>query len=50
MNSTIEVKPALQGEELRKLVIDSVRKVFEADSKHFIDECLKRVTKDKAAA
>jgi hypothetical protein len=50
VNSTTEIKPALVGEELKKLVIESVRKVFDLDSEHVIDECLKLVSKDKAAA
>lgn len=46
----IEVKPILQGEKLKKLVIESVCKLFEADSKYFIDGYLEHVTKEKAAA
>ncbi len=50
MNSTIEVKSHLVGDELKKLVIESVCKVFEADSKHFMDGYLEHLAKEKAEA
>ena len=50
MNNTPEPKPTLAGEELKKLVIESVSKVFEADTKNFIDAYIKHAAKGKVAA
>lgn len=50
MNSTIEVKPTLAGEELREFIIESVRKLFEEDSKYFIDGYIEHVAKEKVGA
>jgi hypothetical protein len=47
MNSTIEVKPPVSGEELKKLIMENISKVFEADSKHFIDGYIEHVAKEK---
>ena len=49
MESVIE-KPAFADKELERLVVDAVNKVFESDSKYFVDEYVKHVSKEKVAA
>jgi len=44
-------QPTLKGEQLKKAVLASVNKMFEGDSKHFMDGPAKRnESKGKAAA
>ena len=50
MKSAIEVKPTLTLKELKNVVMESIRKLFDEDSKHFIDGYIKHVAKEKASA
>ncbi len=47
---TLVTEPTLKGEQLEKVVLENVNKLFEEDSKHLVDDYVKKVPKGKDAA
>lgn len=46
---TTEMMPTLKREQFEKIVLENVNKLFEEDSKHLVDDHVKKVSKGKEA-
>jgi hypothetical protein len=45
-----EMMSSLKREQLEKIVLENINKLFEEDSKHLVDDYVKNVSKGKEAA